>query len=701
MVAMDKEQSARVFPEAGGLGGEKPREDSWLPPFALEHEDLIQELEHAKVLDQETLMNKLNLLNFTERHILAQFLHKEYKDHVLLKAYPDACIDGRLTCRWSVEQVAGLNWDKYEFERLFLQDNDLMIVIPAEMATISSLGFTVHLPQKSHGVGTRTTRRYPCQGVTAALTQGGFVGKGELQDFSPQGFRIRTRAVTPSSFRWLNTDSPIVVSLHDDEQIVFSDICRCIRSRELNGFREIVLSLKEQPDKLPAEEHIRNPRQKLVPQPCISFIHPLLKKRVQLEVAEMSTSGFSVYESEDQGMLLAGMIIANVIIDFAGITQVGCSAQVVYRIEEEKGIRCGFAILDMNVNAYCRLTQILTRALDPHAYVSNFVDMEDLWQFFFETGFIYPEKYRHFRPHRKSVQETYRKVYEESPEIASHFTYQVNGRIYAHMSMLRAYEKTWMLHHHAARNMQGRRPGFTVLKQVMYFLNDMYRLPSAKMDYAMCFFRPESKFPDHVFGGYARELGNPGKCSMDLFSYLFYPALSLATQLPGGWSLKESSKQDLWELNRHYQSCSGGLLLKALGLEHRATSEPTLEDFYRRYGFQRRWKTYSLKEASELMAVLLLDQSDLGLNLSDLINSIKVFVVKPEAMPWKTLSMAIWQLTPLYNTQKVPILIHPAEYAEQRQIRCEKQYQMWVYDTDHVSDFIKYGERKYRISYWK
>ncbi|MBW1912508.1 MAG: pilus assembly protein PilZ, partial [Deltaproteobacteria bacterium] len=93
--------------------------------------------------------------------------------------------------------------------------------------------------------------------------------------------------------------------------------------------------------------------------------------------------------------------------------------------------------------------------------------------------------------------------------------------------MVRAYQKAWLLQHHAARAMDSKRTGFIVLKQIMHYLNDMYRLPSAKMDYVMCYFQPANKFPDRVFGGFARSLKNPRGCSMDLFAYLPYTGLSL------------------------------------------------------------------------------------------------------------------------------------------------------------------------------
>ena len=111
-------------------------------------------------------------------------------------------------------------------------------------------------------------------------------------------------------------------------------------------------------------------------------------------------------------------------------------------------------------------------------------------------------------------------MYDENCEIARHFTYRENSRIFAHMSMVRAYDKTWMIQHHATRSMNGRRVGLDVLRDVTHYLLDMHRLPSANMEYLMCYFRPESEFPMRVFGGFAESEDSAQICSMDLFSYL-------------------------------------------------------------------------------------------------------------------------------------------------------------------------------------
>ena len=68
------------------------------------------------------------------------------------------------------------------------------------------------------------------------------------------------------------------------------------------------------------------------------------------------------------------------------------------------------------------------------------MDVDQLWEFLFESGFIYPKKYDLVQTYRQTMKETYRKLYHDNPEIIAQMTYQRNGQIYGHVSMIRSYE---------------------------------------------------------------------------------------------------------------------------------------------------------------------------------------------------------------------------------------------------------------------
>ena len=57
--------------------------------------------------------------------------------------------------------------------------------------------------------------------------------------------------------------------------------------------------------------------------------------------------------------------------------------------------------------------------------------------------------------------------------------------------------------------------------------------------------------------------------------------------------------------------------------------EERLDVVYKKVGFHRKLKAYSLSQQGELGAVLIVNQSDLGLNFSELLNGIKILVTNP------------------------------------------------------------------------
>ena len=149
----------------------------------------------------------------------------------------------------------------------------------------------------------------------------------------------------------------------------------------------------------------------------------------------------------------------------------------------------------MNPVQHAQLLNFIHQEKDSHAFVCNPVDTSALWQFFFESGFIYPEKYKDIFAKRDQIRELYEKLYTRSPGIARHFIYQEGNHIQGHMSMLRSYENSWLLHHHAASTEHSQNAGLHVLNQVGSFGNNCHRIKSLHMHYLMCYYREENKFP--------------------------------------------------------------------------------------------------------------------------------------------------------------------------------------------------------------
>ena len=677
----------------------KAPEEPFLPLWFFQHDDLINAIDAGSRIKKENLINTLNRIHFMGDSICVLLRHPKYDEAILVKAILENIEGDELACSWDKSHMS-FGLENFQFSYLIVMDQQSIILIPAKLLGIDSAGFKVELPDESYLISKRGTNRFPCRDVTAELTQSGFLARGSLIDFSPQSFRIKVIPEVPSSYHELNPDATVTIRLTSDGKMLFSGNCRCLRQTHETHDWEIVLAPPSEQIKRFQTRTVRHPRRRIFPPPMAVFEHPFFKRKVQREITDISITGFSVYDDAKDGILLPGMIMHGLSIIYAGELKMNCTAQVIYRKKQGNDkVCCGVAILDMDVHSYSRLNRIIALNMDPHSFISTEVDMDALWEFFFDTGFIYPKKYKLLQDRREDFKNTYRKLYQENPEIAMHITYEENGRIYGHMSMIRAYERAWMIQHHAARPMHNKLPGFQILKHMILFLYGMYHLPSANMDYVMCFFRPENKFPDRVFGGFARELNNPRICSLDLLSYMTFPVGVPESQLPRGWSLHESTNSELWQLEQFLKHSSGGLLFDVLNLGRKDLTEDSLEKVSQRLGFTRKWAVYSLVNSGCLKAVLIVNQSDVGVNLSEVLNGITVLVIDAESLPREVLYAAVAQLTGVYQSDTIPLLIYPSTYSDVMHIPSEKKYQLWITYMRHSNKFLEYVRRHFRMRY--
>lgn len=698
---MDKTILSQDFPAKRNAVEELSAKTTPLPPWLFQHDDLLKSLECAKRLEQKSIINSINYVNFTNGCVFVLLNHHIYKEAILLKAIPDPCKGNEAKFCWMEDNSARLKLNDFIFHYIIIIDGQSIILIPAKLIHIDDGGFRVQLGDLGFAVGRRQAKRYECNDVRVDLKQSGFVSAGELIDFNPLGFRIRIHSDPMGSYNWFNPDRQITADIYQNEKIIFSGPCLIIRQKNGMGPREIVLSGADDAINRFRKKPIRNPRRQITPPPTIAFDHPFFKNTIQREVHDIANLGLSVIETAHDGVLMVGMIIPELTISFQGVSKstIKCMGQVVYRQSDpEKGILCGIAILDMNIENHSHLTHIISVLSEPHSRLSQEVDTEELWKLFFDTGFMYPEKYQHIHSNRQELKDVYKKLYQNNPDIAKHFTYEKNGQILAHIAMLKAYTKTWVMHHHAARITENNYTGLRVLRQLVHYLNGLSRLPSAKTDFALGYYRPQNEFPDLVFGDFARELNDLNGCSLDLFSYTTFSTDEIGVPLSHGWSLSECSPSDIWELERFYHHRSGGLLLDAMGLKKCIMVDADLESRYMQLGLFRKCNSYSLTFHGELNAVIIVDQSSPGLNLSDLLNGIKVIVTKPDYLGWHILYAAVSRLVKVYSSPEIPLLIFPSEYVKMQNISYEKDYQMCIINLrDNENDYTEYLSRRFRL----
>ena len=657
--------------------------------------------EEWKEIRRDRLINSLNRINFHDEEIILNFRHRKYNKILSLAAKPQPCNNNVFLCYLSESDYSEQELHEYKFEHFYFTDGLKKVLVEAELEELTSSKIKFILPETCFEIGSRKTRRHTCNSISIQLSQDGLILEGSLNNFSAVSFAVHIPPDYKHDVQSIKQNSTFHVIMKKGAITCYSGICEFFRLSSSSEGSTIVLKPSKNQIQRFKSKHYRSVRQKLVPMPNAVFDHPLFGNKINLKVHDISGSGFSVEEDTENSILIPGMIIPHVCIELMNNVELICQSQVVYRSDDEVGnIQCGFAFLDMDLKDQVSLSSLLHQAWNKKAYVCTKVDVDQLWDFFFDTDFIYPEKYSFIYENKAEFKKVYKKLYENNPEFAINFICKDRGALYAHMSMFRFYDKTWIINHHAANSTRNNRGGLLVLQQVSRYINEFHQFNSAVMNYVACYFRPENKFPNLVFGGVAKNAADITSCSIDKFAYLSINKKYLDGKLTRKWSLTETQQNDIKTLQFYYEDISGGLSLQALDLlPEKLGAEEGLNEIYRECGFKRRKLLFSLKEKEDLIAIFMLNISDIGLNLSDLTNCIHVFILEPHNLPSDMLHGALSKIASYYDHDNIPVLIFPSSYTDNNSISINKKYNFWVLDVHKIGDrYYSYLDRLIRLS---
>ncbi len=651
------------------------------------------------------LVNKLNYINFQNGSIQVVLRHHRFNQTTICPARPLPCEGDTLECQWSEPERVTPLLANYQFTALYVNDGRHALEVKAHPLQMDTQGLVLELPAKCWEVANRRETRFACSQIPVQVIQNSMLFRGELLEFSTSAFRISLSLTPPQNFQCLDHAKPLNLIVYDGSELVFAGDFTILKSDNGRHQRQFVLVPKIKSIQRYNARVYRSKRIELKPAPNIVFRHPLTRQLVNLKVLDLSGSGLSVAEGIGHSLLLPGMMLNDVELLFADSLSLRFKAQVLYRnLKENQGgsgdIANGLAIIDMESGDHLKLLSLLHQAENQNAYINTRVELDALWDFFFETGFIYPKKYAFIQANKEQIKETYWKLYTQNPTIARHFIYQTQGRLMAHMGMVRLYENAWLIHHHAARKRSMVRAGLTVLNQIGCFTYDSHRLYSMHMKYLMCYFRPENHFPNSVFGGFARYSNDRDCCSLDDFAYFHLenhdgPVVAL----PDGWKLTPTDATDIKEVEQWFQHQVGGLMLDCLDLDSEMFASQELINEYHQHDFQKDRLLLSLRRNNRIQGLIAIHRTDIGLNLSDLTNCVKVLLNDTRHLNGPMLAntlryiFAEWELSP-----EMPILLYPAEFAEQANISVEKNYSLWILNTRYSDKYFGFLEKMFKLT---
>lgn len=677
------------------------KSDSTVCPVKVPESDGIipkTEDSHQK-LSKQQLVNKLNYLNFQDETILIKFKHKKYGQEFTCPAKPQPCLGEEAICAWVDPSAIKAKLHTYEFDSISLKERQWNLEIRLELLALTEEHIHFKIPEIYYQYISKKTHREPCLDVRVQMIQNSVVFMGDLIDFSASEFNVKIKLAPPQTSQWINPDEPVNILLMRDKESIYSGDCKIVEEKSNSNAVEILLQPTRQNIHRFRKKKFRSTREIISPAPIIRIRHPFTKKVHEYNAIDVSGSGFSVEKTRNSPALLPGTILPEVTMRFANSLKIKFKAQVIYfknsdNKESEEKHKYGIGIVDIVLNQHENLMGLLHQINDKNAFLSSEIELDSLWDFFFESGFIYPKKYKYIHKVKTDIAKTYDILYAQNPDIARHFICKEEDLVQAHMSSIRFYENSWLIHHHAARRSSFKTGGISVLNQIGRFINDSHRLFSAKMDYVFCYFRNTNKFPSRVFGGASRRINNPKACSLDSFAYLHTNSIkNFDASIPNAWELTACKPEDMEELKLFYEANTAGLMLDVLDLTPQTYQVNSLSDVYRKNGLKREKNLYSLKKDNILKAIIMANITDNGINLSELTNSITIFIIDPIELPFNILNSIIAFIAKNSNLAETPILIHPIEYMTKEQVEYERIYNLWTLNTYNTDDYFSYLKR--------
>jgi hypothetical protein len=655
-------------------------------------------------ISTKQIINLLNYINFQDGFIAVNLRHSRFENVVSLQAKPHPCKDNVFVCEWTNPQKVGRKLVSHEFDSISLTHEDSILKLQPDLAGIDESGISLVLSEQYYPLNTEPIEHYPCIGINAHVIQNSAIFKGTLINFSPNSFHVKVSLEPPQTAQWLNSDSNIEVVLSNKDETLYSGECLI---RDQNESRNKIIlclvPLKKKAQRFKSKK-FRSNRIDTSPLPNISFKHPLTNRFVDLKIADLSGLGFSIKTSPSRNLFLPGLVLPGVEMKFANSFKVSFTAQVIYakpiksdKNESKETFLYGLSFINISSNDHLKLLSFLHQASDSNLYINNSLDMDLLWKFLFDSNFIYPEKYQFLQSQKEEIKNTYQNLYSKQSDIARHFTYQENETIASHLAMIRYYNNTWLIHHHASNRRVSFRAGLMVLNQIGLFSNDSYGLYSNHMNYLLCFFRPENKFPNRVFGGAAKKINDSMKCCLESFSYFhFKERLESDLNDSWAWGLTKTDNADLEELQAFYSYKSSGLMLKALDLEKNSNGEDLYKAFVES-GLKRFRHLFSLKYQEHLKAIIMVNITNAGLNLSDLTNATTVIVIDQEKLNHDIIEMALSLISAQLKIDDFPVLVYPSKFAKDHSIEQEKVYNLWILDTQYGDKYFNYVNRLTRL----
>jgi hypothetical protein len=350
-------------------------------------------------------------------------------------------------------------------------------------------------------------------------------------------------------------------------------------------------------------------------------------------VLEISSTGFSFAMDPAVDLFPPGMRLLHIRLHLGELT-LACRGSV-RNLNPIAGkpnlLRCGVVLDELDPSERARLADGVMRHRYPGLVDARALSFEEIWGFFKDTRFLYPEKLAALRPFFPEVRRTFLALQGPSDRVFKSLVYrEQGGGPLGHLSCVRTYRRTWMIQHLAGST---RTRGQQVPQIVNTGLAEWVG-QNTDADYAKVYFRPDNKWPARVFGGFARKLSDRNLSDLRTFEYRALPTDCSVPQPAGASEIEvvAASGSALALVERYFVAAENGLLLRSDDLTRSSLELPELGRAYEDLGLVRRRTVLLALRKDEPVGFALCEVSSPGINLSELLSALRLYVLPSPGM---------------------------------------------------------------------
>lgn len=418
--------------------------------------------------------------------------------------------------------------------------------------------------------------------------------------------------------------------------------------------------------------------------------HPLREaKKLRGTIHDITTHGCSILQEHDELSLPVGTVLKGVDmqIPFYHLLKMDMVLRHISVVElgENEDLKkikkYGFEFVNMKPEIFKHLSRLVLESKSQHLKDADIDDMDEVWRFFFETGFIYDQKRRALNNKFGEIKKSYELLLQKDNTILKKIVYRHRGKIYAHVSSILHYESTWLVQHLAAVKNNLKSTSIEVVVAMIDFFIQMHNELKYRSQYTQFYYRPDNFYPSALFGGATKLMGDSNKA--ELINYSYYHINS--TEIVGESKLVVADQKDLYKFESFALRNYSRLQFLAEGWQVERFNLPTVSSEYSRYGLLKG----RMLLFNPSLGYVVYEYSNMGLNLSELTNVIKLMPLQQSLLDELAVEAVKWLKA---NSKIIPALLLSEQndgLLDPRYFVKKTVYTCWTMDLEHKKEFKK------------